>query len=125
MPLTLLLDARRKGLLVILEALAANAGSALTPFGNPQNLFIYWHYELDPSSSSRPSRLFSLFFGGLLTLEPWRCAAVAAFPALSNRRRVDGHACCHGMLLILLILTVLHLLPLWTTVALPAYAQCH
>src|SRR5207245_3023424 len=28
--------------LVVLEALAVNAGSALTPIGNPQNLFL-WH----------------------------------------------------------------------------------
>jgi len=47
-PLTLALDTTRKDLLVILEALAANAGSALTPFGNPQNLFIYWSYGLHP-----------------------------------------------------------------------------
>jgi Na+/H+ antiporter NhaD/arsenite permease-like protein len=27
---------------VVLEALAVNAGSALTPIGNPQNLYL-WH----------------------------------------------------------------------------------
>ena len=47
-PLTLNLKIEKKGLLVIFEALAANAGSALTPFGNPQNLFIYWFYHLHP-----------------------------------------------------------------------------
>jgi Na+/H+ antiporter NhaD/arsenite permease-like protein len=45
-PLTLTLNIKRKDILVILEALAANSGSALTPFGNPQNLFIYWFYGL-------------------------------------------------------------------------------
>ncbi|WP_457673373.1 SLC13 family permease [Thiolapillus sp.] len=57
-PLTLALDTERKGLLVILEALAANAGSALTPFGNPQNLFIYC---INPATNyvvlSRPERI--------------------------------------------------------------------
>ncbi|RTZ73862.1 MAG: hypothetical protein DSZ02_06380 [Gammaproteobacteria bacterium] len=124
-PLTLLLDARRKGLLVILEALAANAGSALTPFGNPQNLFIYWHYELEPLQFISAIAPFSLFFGGLLTLGALAVRCRRSVPCPVEQAPVDGHAWLHGMLLILLILTVLHLLPLWTTVALPAYAQCH
>ena len=121
-PLTLLLDARRKGLLVILEALAANAGSALTPFGNPQNLFIYWHYELEPLQFISAIAPFSLFFGGLLTLGALavRCHRAVSSPV--EPAPVDGHAWLHGVLLVLLILTVLRLLPLWTTVALPAYA---
>lgn len=45
-PLTMLLHVERKEWLIILEILAANAGSALSPFGNPQNLFIYWLYEI-------------------------------------------------------------------------------
>ncbi len=32
---------------IILETVAANVGSALTPVGNPQNLFLYNHYNLD------------------------------------------------------------------------------
>lgn len=40
-PLTLLLDMKHVEWLVILEILAANAGSALSPIGNPQNLYIY------------------------------------------------------------------------------------
>ncbi|WP_456325341.1 SLC13 family permease [Desulfonauticus submarinus] len=48
-PLTLCLDIDRKEYLIILEALASNAGSSLTPFGNPQNLFLYWFYNLNPN----------------------------------------------------------------------------
>jgi len=33
--------------LIVLEALAANIGSSLTPFGNPQNLYLYNHYAYD------------------------------------------------------------------------------
>ena len=33
--------------LVILETIAANMGSMLTPLGNPQNLFIYANYEMN------------------------------------------------------------------------------
>lgn len=35
--------------IVILQTLAANLGSSFTPMGNPQNLFIYSFYNLDPS----------------------------------------------------------------------------
>ncbi len=45
-PLTLMIKTERKDLLVILEILIANSFSALTPMGNPQNIFIYYHYHL-------------------------------------------------------------------------------
>ncbi|MDQ7031257.1 MAG: SLC13 family permease [Desulfonauticus sp.] len=61
-PLTLLLPLRYKGLVVILEAMAANAGSALTPFGNPQNLFIYWSYNLSFGQFVGAIAPFSLTF---------------------------------------------------------------
>ncbi len=47
-PVTLLLK-RNRGfipLLVVLEILAANIGSALSPFGNPQNIYLVHHYGL-------------------------------------------------------------------------------
>lgn len=31
---------------IVLQTVAANVGSALTPFGNPQNLFLFAHYDL-------------------------------------------------------------------------------
>ncbi len=65
-PLTLCLEIERKDLLVILEALAANAGSALTPFGNPQNLFLYWYYNLKPIPFLKTIAPFSLTFLFLL-----------------------------------------------------------
>ena len=35
--------------IIILQTLAANLGSALTPMGNPQNLFLYAHYKMASS----------------------------------------------------------------------------
>jgi Na+/H+ antiporter NhaD/arsenite permease-like protein len=32
---------------IVLQTVAANVGSSLTPIGNPQNLFLYTHYQLD------------------------------------------------------------------------------
>lgn len=48
-PLTLMI-ARKAGFdpgyVIILQALAANIGSSLTPLGNPQNLFLFSHYDI-------------------------------------------------------------------------------
>jgi Na+/H+ antiporter NhaD/arsenite permease-like protein len=35
--------------LIILETLAANLGSCVTPMGNPQNLFLYAYYTMQPA----------------------------------------------------------------------------
>jgi len=45
-PLTLALDIEGGEKVIILETIAANGASALTPFGNQQNLFIYYHFGL-------------------------------------------------------------------------------
>lgn len=46
---------------VILETIAANVGSSLTPFGNPQNLYIFSHYNLE-------SLMFFKITGGFVFL---------------------------------------------------------
>ncbi len=71
-PLTLLLRKDREliPLLVVLEILAANIGSALSPFGNPQNIYLIHHYGLtlrDFLSAVVPLFLPLLFFLLLLT----------------------------------------------------------
>lgn len=111
-PLTLELKTNRKGILVILEALAANAGSALTPFGNPQNLFIYWFYHLEPYEFISTIAPFSLIF---LVLP-----ALAAFSIRLHNDRVTPYpshkphrtAWLYFPLLLLVVLTVLRILPI-------------
>lgn len=68
--------------LVIFEALAVNAGSVLTPMGNPQNLFL-WH---------RSGVSFATFVGEMLPLAAILLGTLLlltllAFPA----RRIDTH----------------------------------
>lgn len=51
--------------IVIFETLAANLGSALTPMGNPQNLFIYSFYNITPKeffSITLPLSFLSIVF---------------------------------------------------------------
>ena len=112
-PLTLSLNVRHKDWLVIFEALAANAGSALTPFGNPQNLFIYWFYNLEAKEFIASIAPFSLAFLALLLIAAWRLKT----PATEVRKppaRILRTSWIFALLLLLVLLTALRLLPLWT-----------
>ncbi len=70
LPLVLALRNRRAELAVLL-VLAANAGSALTPFGNPQNLYLYWYYR--PGLGAFVTAILPLgaVFFALLGLAAW------------------------------------------------------
>ncbi len=121
-PLTLMLNLPRKGMVVILEALAANAGSALTPFGNPQNLFIYWRYHIDPLRFILTMLPFAFFFGALL--------GVGALFLGGRSRACEGRstvvvskkAFIYGIFLLIMVLTVFHMVPLWLGIGVILYA---
>ncbi|MGL4878345.1 SLC13 family permease [Paraclostridium dentum] len=58
--------------IVILQTLAANLGSSFTPMGNPQNLFIYSFYNLDPSDFFKitaPLVILSVLFLSIIILK--------------------------------------------------------
>ncbi|MBP0725218.1 anion transporter [Bacillus sp. RG28] len=68
-PLTLIISKKTNILMletIILQTIAANIGSSLTPMGNPQNLYIYSHYKLEPIEFFMT--VFLLFFFGVLLL---------------------------------------------------------
>ena len=67
--------------LVIFEALAVNAGSTLTPVGNPQNLFLWQRSELS----------FAGFVWQMLPLALILCALLAVMTTLAfSAKRVDA-----------------------------------
>jgi Na+/H+ antiporter NhaD/arsenite permease-like protein len=76
--------------MVVLEALAVNAGSALSPIGNPQNLLLWQHAQLP----------FLRFVAAMLPAAAVMCTLVLLLTALWLPRtrialaadRVDGHA---------------------------------
>ncbi len=113
-PLTISLEIKHKDLIVILETIAANAGSALTPFGNPQNLFIYWFYNLNPITFILSIAPFSLFFLGLLVIFS-SLIRLNTFPKNKyipekfNKKNTYMFLC----LFIIVLLTVLHILPVY------------
>ncbi len=70
------------GRLVIFEALAVNAGSVLTPMGNPQNLFLWHHSGL----------AFHDFVAEMLPLATMLLSLLLVFTALAfSGKRIDTH----------------------------------
>ncbi len=115
-PITLAVNLANKDILVILESLAANAGSALTPFGNPQNLYIYWHYGLTPQEFCLAIAPFSLVFFFLLMACALYCVKGQKGGPVSAKVKMNmkkGVAFVIANLLV--ILTILKVLPLAVT----------
>jgi Na+/H+ antiporter NhaD/arsenite permease-like protein len=124
-PLTLSLSMENIAWLVILEILAANAGSALSPFGNPQNLYIYWFYQIPFWAFVRTIIVFSGVFLVLLLLG-------AFFLDRQNNRRVSlpentsmqmsRTTYIFWGMLVIVVLMVLRILPLFAGVLVILYA---
>lgn len=103
------------GRLIVFEALAVNAGSALTPIGNPQNLFLW---QLSGASfiefALHMLPLVAVLMGGLLMLTVWRFPAQPIFVNPDLRpHRLDKPllALSLGLYAPFLVLTDLHLAP--------------
>ena len=113
-PITLLLSENRElvPLLVVLEILAANIGSALSPFGNPQNIYLFHRYGLSLKeflSAVVPVFLPLLVF--LLILTPLRGKGVEKSP---TEVRINWQPLVVSSLGFLLFLgSFFKLLPLW------------
>ncbi len=117
LPLTFGLKTARKDLLVISEALAANAGSALTPLGNPQNLFIYWYYGLSPAEFVTAIAPFSLFFLAVLI-----AFALSVFSGkekseeIEERKKIEKRGYVYLFFFVAIILSVLRAVPFFVSV---------
>ncbi len=122
-PLTLALKPRAAQALVILEALAANAGSALTPVGNPQNLFIYWSYALRPLEFVMAMAPLALLFLLVLLVAAAMVDRGEEAPAPVAAGAVCGRkTAIYTLLLGLVLLAVVHVLPVYAALAVVVYA---
>jgi Na+/H+ antiporter NhaD/arsenite permease-like protein len=111
-PLTLSLNIKNKDIVIILEVLASNSGSALTPIGNPQNLFIYWFYNLDIYTFIKTIAPFSFilfFFIIIFSL------LIDTKTTTHNQytKKVTKKAYIYAILLLIIILIVLHILNIY------------
>jgi len=121
-PLTLALNINRRDVLVILEALAANAGSALTPFGNPQNLFIYWFYDLHPVIFIKTIAPFSMVFLIVLVISSFIIKTRNNMQESMEIGKINKSSYIYGILLIVVLLSVLHILPVLAGLLVVIYA---
>ncbi len=120
-PLTLSLSINRKDILVILETLAANSGSALTPIGNPQNLFIYWFYGVPPDTFIKEIAPFSLVFLGLLIISSY-FVKIRNDLQESEVQKINKKAYIYGGLLMVVLLTVFHIVPVLSGIVVVLFA---
>ena len=109
---TLQLDMER---IIILQTLAANLGSMLTPPGNPQNLFLYAHYNYSAGRffcvMALPC-LLSLAYIGVLIFRRLDAPLTLTLPGLPRPERRTTLVLL--ALLLVNIAAVLHVLPkLW------------
>jgi len=120
-PLTLSLNINRKDILVILEALAANSGSALTPVGNPQNLYIYWFYGVPLDTFIKTIAPFSLLFLGLLIVSSI-LVRIRNDLHEDQVQKIKKKAYFYGVLLIVVLLTVFRIIPVSTGIVVILFA---
>lgn len=118
-PLTLLVysripDEKSRIYTIVLETAAANLGSMITPFGNPQNLYIYEKYGLTASDFFRtmlPSGILSLIILLLLcmVLPKTECTA----QGLEKKSVSKIHFSAYTVLFAICLLTVFRAVPDW------------
>jgi len=116
-PVTLALHICCKEWVVILEVLAANAGSALSPFGNPQNLFLYWHYDISFWRFVQVIMPFSLAFLVMLLLMAFILSRYTndhqPLPQAFGTINFSPLAYFYLAVLAIFILVIVRILPLW------------
>lgn len=100
--------------LIILQTLAANIGSSLTPMGNPQNLFLFSYYHI-PISAFLLKTFFFVCLGALwLLLLNLRLPVKPLIFQLSPIEMGSGKkVILYFGLFFIIILSILHLISYW------------
>ncbi len=118
LPVVLALKVRQKENLTILVALTAHVGAALTPFGTPQNLFIYSFYSVDTYAFIQTIAPFSL---GMLAVFLFASFFMKITSDVSVAREdisvQKTLALAYLFLLVVVVLAVLHILPVWVALS--------
>ena len=96
----------------IMQNIAANLGGMLTPFGNPQNLYLYSYYEIPTAQFFAIMAIpfavaFVLILGVCLTVKP-EPAAVSARP---RKAPPLWRSIVYGLLFVLSVLIVFRVFP--------------
>lgn len=113
-PLTLIIGNKAKIdtlKIIVFETLAANLGSALTPMGNPQNLFIYSFFNITPSEFFKitlPMVILAIVFLIAIMIKGKKdtLAFTISDIKITNKKQVMFYS----VLLIIILLSVFHVI---------------
>lgn len=96
-----------------LITISANLGSAFTPFGNPQNLYLFNHYHLSTGAFFKMSAPLTIISVVLLFISTWSVPA-KPLPHFNNKNYLPKKSSLITALCLLgvVILGVLHFIPL-------------
>lgn len=116
-PLTLLIygrinDEKSRILTIVLETVAANMGSMLTPVGNPQNLYLYDEFGLTASAFVKtmlPAGAVGL--AGVLLLTLFLPKTPCSAPERGSGRIPAAMGAAYGAMFLLCLLTVFRIVP--------------
>lgn len=115
---------KEAALIVVLQTVAANLGSMATPFGNPQNLYLYANYNMSGGE----------FFGTVLPLAAaslailWLCGFMVSDRSIQvnfNGKayiKNKGKLGVYAMLFVFCLLAVLRIAPYWAVTGAVAIA---
>ncbi len=109
--LTLSLNIEYKGLLVALEMVAVNVASSLLPFGNPQNIFIYWFYKLNFLEFIKEILPFGVVLLSVLVVTLILDRKIKVKKQPPHQTNLNLNSYLFFGLFILIILTILHQIP--------------
>lgn len=96
--------------LVVVQTLAANLGSSLTPMGNPQNLFIYSFYNISPMvffKTISPIIALSIIFLSILILKDKKISLNINLDSVKIKDKKS--AVCFSLLFTIILLSVFHI----------------
>ncbi len=119
-PITLILIKENIEEMIILETMMANTFSSLTPFGNPQNIFIYYFYHLHPIEFIKSIFPFSLTFFILIIIFSSRLKN-HKYENQTLAKTRDKKGILYLLFFILFILAILRLIPLETGILIILY----
>ncbi|MBE6860226.1 MAG: citrate transporter [Ruminococcus sp.] len=100
-------------LIAVIETVAANLGSAMTPVGNPHNLYIYSYYNLSIGVFFKTMFPFVAISYVLLSLLCFALSKNQLAPkhGSANRKLSKAHLLIYFILFIISLLTVLKIIP--------------
>ena len=101
-------------LTVVLETIAANLGSMVTPIGNPQNLYLYSSGKLDALAFPAQTWPYAAVAFAMLMGCCWWIPKVQVAPAAASAMKLPGRRLALYMVLtVLALLALMKIIPAW------------